>query len=434
MAGNPRAQSGRLRAALKLARGRGRLRRRRRTRARADDSSHEGTPAPADERGPERGGNTFRGAAHHGSPGGPAPSPGVRAGASRPAPRAQAATARAVATPLPVPPLGAISLRVLRAGRSLQDSTLLERLVRGRGWILLLGTLLFGLVALNVSLLKLNAAAGHNAERAKVLRIQNAKLRGKVSRLASGDRLRAAAADMGLVMPEPKKIHYLSARPDRDPGRAVRNIRDGTALRPDRRPRLGDAADRQRGAGPDAAGADRGNARARSGGTDSDPRSAGAGATANGDGRHDRRRRRPDRSRRRLGAAAASPATLGDSRQASRAAWPTQSSRAGRSRQADRAPCRPAVRGVPRPARLRQPAGRLPARLQGRRPQAARRHAAGRERHRDRPARHDHRPQRRRAGRVGGCLDRFRDAVSDQGPGRHGASRRAPDRPAGDPR
>jgi hypothetical protein len=143
---------------------------------------------------------------------------------------AQAATAGAVATPLPVPPLGALSLRVLRAGRSLQDSTLLERLVRGRGWILLLGALLFGLVALNVSLLKLNAAAGHNAERAKVLRIQNAKLRGKVSRLASGDRLRAAAADMGLVMPEPKKIHYLNARPDRDPRRAVRNIRAGTAL------------------------------------------------------------------------------------------------------------------------------------------------------------------------------------------------------------
>ena len=142
----------------------------------------------------------------------------------------RAATARAAATPLPVPPLGAISLRVLRAGRSLQDSTLVERLVRGRGWILLLGAMLFGLVALNVSLLKLNAAAGQSAERAKILRIQNAKLRGKVSRLASGDRVRAAAADMGFVMPEAKKLHYLKARPDRDPRQAVRNIRDGTAL------------------------------------------------------------------------------------------------------------------------------------------------------------------------------------------------------------
>jgi hypothetical protein len=150
-------------------------------------------------------------------------------GPARPA-TARAASASAVAAPLPVPPLGAISLRVLRAGRSLQDSTLLDRLVRGRGWILLLGALLFGLVALNVSLLKLNAAAGHNAERAKVLRIQNAKLRGKVSRLASGDRLRSAAGEMGLVMPEPKKVHYLTARPDRDPRQAARNIRDGTAL------------------------------------------------------------------------------------------------------------------------------------------------------------------------------------------------------------
>jgi hypothetical protein len=119
---------------------------------------------------------------------------------------------------------------VLRAGRLLQDSTLLERLVRGRGWIVLLGVLLFGLVALNVSLLKLNASAGQRAERAKVLRIENAKLRGKVSRLASGDRVRTAAAELGLVMPEPKKIHYLNTRPERDPRQAARNIRDGTAL------------------------------------------------------------------------------------------------------------------------------------------------------------------------------------------------------------
>jgi hypothetical protein len=150
-------------------------------------------------------------------------------GPSRPA-TARAATARAAAAPRPVPPLGAISLRVLRAGRSLRDSTLLERLVRGRGWILLLGALLFGLVALNVSLLKVNATAGHAAERAKELRIQNAKLRGKVSRLASGDRLRAAAAEMGLVMPEPKKVHYLKAHSTRDPRRAARNLRGGVAL------------------------------------------------------------------------------------------------------------------------------------------------------------------------------------------------------------
>ena len=155
--------------------------------------------------------------------------PATRAG-SAPRGRAQVATARTITAPLPLPDLGAISLRVLRAGRSLQDSSLLERLVRSRGWIPLLGVLLFGLVAMNVSLLKLNAAAGHNAERAKELRIVNAKLRGQVSRLGSNDRLRAAATGMGLVMPQPKNIHYLTTRPDRDPRQAVRNLKNGVAL------------------------------------------------------------------------------------------------------------------------------------------------------------------------------------------------------------
>jgi hypothetical protein len=153
---------------------------------------------------------------------GPAAAPrATRAVAAPPLPRRRARAA---------PALGPFGARAVAAGRMLRDSQAVDRLVRGRVWIGILGILLIGLVGLNVSLLKLNAAAGHNAERAKVLRIQNAKLRGKVSRLASGDRLRAAAADMGLVMPEPKKIHYLNARPDRDPGRAVRNIRAGTAL------------------------------------------------------------------------------------------------------------------------------------------------------------------------------------------------------------
>ena len=148
-------------------------------------------PRPRTSAARERGGHAPRDAAHARAARPPGPIAGCPGRPARPRRPRSAATARAVATPLPVPPLGAISLRVLRAGRSLQDSTLLDRLVRGRGWIVLLGALLFGLVALNVSLLKLNAAAGHNAERAKVLRIQNAKLRGKVSRLASGDRLRA---------------------------------------------------------------------------------------------------------------------------------------------------------------------------------------------------------------------------------------------------
>jgi hypothetical protein len=90
---------------------------------------------------------------------------------------------------------------------------MLDRLLRGRIWIGFLCVLLIGLVGLNVSLLKLNAAAGRNAELAKKLRVENADLRGRVSRLGSGGRLQDAAGQLGLVMPTAGSVHYLTANP-----------------------------------------------------------------------------------------------------------------------------------------------------------------------------------------------------------------------------
>ena len=112
---------------------------------------------------------------------------------------------------------------------TVRDSHVVDRLVRGQGWIALLGVLLIGLVGLNVSLLKLNAHNGRTAEIARDLRIQNAKLRGSVSRLGSSDRLQEAARNMGLVMPTPQMVNYLTRAPalrrapcgeERPPGRA----------------------------------------------------------------------------------------------------------------------------------------------------------------------------------------------------------------------
>ncbi len=108
---------------------------------------------------------------------------------------------------------------------TLRDSQLVDRLVRGQGWIALLGVLLIGLVGLNVSLLKLNAHNGRTAEIARDLRIQNAQLRGSVSRLGSSDRLQEAARNAGLVMPAPQMITYLTVRPGSDGRRAARNVR-----------------------------------------------------------------------------------------------------------------------------------------------------------------------------------------------------------------
>jgi hypothetical protein len=132
----------------------------------------------------------------------------------------------------PVPVLGTLGSHAFRAGRWLPDSPLLDRLVRGRTWVGLLGVLLFGVVALNVSLLKLNAVAGRNAETARTLSIKNARLRSQVSRLASSQRLQREGEKLGLVMPAARKLRYLSAGPA-DARRAARALRSWSIVSPE---------------------------------------------------------------------------------------------------------------------------------------------------------------------------------------------------------
>jgi hypothetical protein len=129
----------------------------------------------------------------------------------------------------PLPVLGTIGSHAFRAGRSLPDSRVLDRLMRGRAWIVLIGMLLIGLVALNVSLLKLNAEAGRNAEKVKDLRIQNTQLRARVSRLASAERLERTGRDLGLAMSIAGRVRYLSVRPS-DGRKAARAIRTWETL------------------------------------------------------------------------------------------------------------------------------------------------------------------------------------------------------------
>jgi hypothetical protein len=141
-------------------------------------------------------------------------------GPARPAPKARAAAPsiprRRRAPAAPPQGLERILPRVAGAARRLRDSQAVDRVVRGRIWIGLLGVLLIGLVGLNVSLLKLNAAAGRNAEWAKKLRVENADLQARVSRLRSAARIQDAGAGMGLVMPAAADVHYLNVDPGRD--------------------------------------------------------------------------------------------------------------------------------------------------------------------------------------------------------------------------
>ncbi len=102
--------------------------------------------------------------------------------------------------------------RIAAAARALPDHRLLDRLVRGRAWIVLIGMALIGIVAMQVSLLKLNAGIGHNVQRSSVLQRQNDLLRAEDSRLAEGQRVERTAAHAGLIQPNPGSVRFIAQR------------------------------------------------------------------------------------------------------------------------------------------------------------------------------------------------------------------------------
>jgi cell division protein FtsB len=102
------------------------------------------------------------------------------------------------------------------------DHRWLDTLLRSRAWIWLIGLLLGGIVAMQVSLLKLNTGISRAVQSSATLERQNADLEAQVARLSSGERIRAAAADLGLVMPDTPPT-YLRSR-DSDAERAARRM------------------------------------------------------------------------------------------------------------------------------------------------------------------------------------------------------------------
>jgi cell division protein FtsL len=95
---------------------------------------------------------------------------------------------------------------------ALPDHRLVERLLRGRVWIPLIGFLLIGIVAMQVSMLKLNAGIGTDVEKSSSLERSNGVLAGDIAKLEAGDRIQQAAGKLGMVMPAPDQVRYLSVR------------------------------------------------------------------------------------------------------------------------------------------------------------------------------------------------------------------------------
>jgi cell division protein FtsL len=118
-------------------------------------------------------------------------------------------------------PLAARSAGFIRA---LPDHALLDRIIRGRYWIPLLGVLLVGIVAMQVEVLKLNAGIGRALEQSTSLQNRNEQLRAAVARGADDQRIESIAAHMGMVMPQPAAIRFLAHAPIANVGKAISSI------------------------------------------------------------------------------------------------------------------------------------------------------------------------------------------------------------------
>jgi uncharacterized membrane protein YgcG len=142
----------------------------------------------------------------------PAP-PARRAPAKRPAPRTKPRhrqvmkPAMAGAALLPQ-----AAVRSVGAVRDFSDSGLIVRLTRGRGWIAVLCALLGGIVALNVLSLSLTAGSGRLSLQIDDLKTQVSALRAQIDERLSASRVENEAAQLGMAVPDPKAITYLSAK------------------------------------------------------------------------------------------------------------------------------------------------------------------------------------------------------------------------------
>jgi hypothetical protein len=147
-------------------------------------------------------------------------------GPARPAPNRPARPARPVALPRPARRRADATrgARALDWLRTLPDHRLLDRLIGGRVWIVLLGTLLVGIVTMQLSLLRMNATIGHAVERTSALEQRNAALRLSISQLSDSERIVALATQMGFVMPPQGSPRFLTASAT-DPGKALTTMR-----------------------------------------------------------------------------------------------------------------------------------------------------------------------------------------------------------------
>lgn len=114
--------------------------------------------------------------------------------------------------------------RALALVRSLPDHSLIDRLVRGRAWIPVLGVLLVGIVAMQVEILKAGTTLGRSLDRTASLQSQNESLQAGVAGLADAQRIERLAAGMGMAMPSPTLLTFAPSNPHAQRGLGLADI------------------------------------------------------------------------------------------------------------------------------------------------------------------------------------------------------------------
>ncbi len=163
--------------------------------------------------------------------------PARRARTARAAPARKARTAPARRAPArkPAPrraptPIGGFvpvaAARTAGAVGGIADSGIFVWLTRGRLWIGLLGSLLVGIVALNVMALSFNSSSSRAASAADELARINSTYRAQIAEKLSRDEVQAAATALGLRWPAPSVITYLRPSAD-DAAKAAQRLRNG---------------------------------------------------------------------------------------------------------------------------------------------------------------------------------------------------------------
>lgn len=109
--------------------------------------------------------------------------------------------------------------------RSLPDKRVVDRLLRGRLCIWVIGVLLGGIVAMQVSLLRMNAGISRAVSTASLLEQRNSDLEASIARATTREKVSRAALDAGMIDPAAGDASFLTARPGTDPGLAVSRMK-----------------------------------------------------------------------------------------------------------------------------------------------------------------------------------------------------------------